>query len=105
MYQYPWLDFDAATTIKVESNTTAQTLASIDTHYAGAVRADIFVDVAPVRYGFNYTPALTTGHRADKYDKVTLYGRGEMEKFRHIRGGSTSDAYLFITYKFPQGSR
>ena len=100
----PYLDFIAATTLKIESNTTARTLTGLDSTYTEAVRADIFVDVSPIRYGFNYTPAATTGHALDQQNTLTLYGYGEMKRFQHITGGAT-DAQLFCTYKYPQGSK
>lgn len=100
----PYNYFFAATTAKIESNTTVATLTGIDSTYAGAVQAVIQVETAPVRYAYGgYSPGGATGYRADKWAFITLYGSDEMKNFRHIRDGAT-DCILWVTYKFPPGT-
>ena len=104
MHNYPWNDFQAATTLKLTAHTTAQTLTNLTTVYKAAVQAYIQVQTAPVRYGMGgYTPAATTGYFVDQNQTVTLQGWDEMRNFLYIRGGATN-AVLWCTYKFPKGS-
>ena len=100
----PYLDLDAATTLAINSVTTAATLAGLDTTYAKAIRCDLYADISSIRYGFNYTPSASVGHKLAGGSSLTLYGYGEMKKFQHITGGAT-DAVIYATYKYPQGQR
>lgn len=98
---YPWKSFHAATTLKLTANTTAQTLHSLTTKYAGAVNAVIQAESGPVRYAYGgYAPKAATGYRLDRFASLTLEGMDEMRNFRYIRGGATN-AVLWTTYLFP----
>lgn len=103
-HNYPWLDLQAATTLKLTANTTVATLHSLPTKYACAIRADIQVETAPIRVAFGgYTPAAGTGHRYDQLERFTLTGWDEMKHFRYIRGGATN-AVIWVTLKSQKGT-
>ena len=102
---YPWEEFQAATTIKLEAVQTAATLANLSTRHVAAVQAYITVDTAPVRIGYGGLVPVgdATGHRIDKGETIVLKGWDEMKYFQHIRDGST-DAVMWVTYKYPKHS-